>query len=235
MMTIPAGSKSGDGNHPWSGRDHGSLTYGLALFGLIGAAAATVAVGQLRRTMRWFSTQLDESQSHTSWKRAGSSSFGNHKQKTWNKCDRRMQEEYEEEMERVERIKRVQSVFNRERSKNRKRYESWTDNTTDAYQSFQRDDWYWKTDSSYKDRYTNFRYATKDSGDYLMSHHYSVLGLDRSRSEPYSDTEIKNAFRAKAMEYHPDQNQDNKDVAEAKFKEVMMSYEAIKSERSQVC
>lgn len=43
-MTIPAGSKSGDGNHPWSGRDHGSLTYGLALFGLIGAAAATVAV-----------------------------------------------------------------------------------------------------------------------------------------------------------------------------------------------
>ncbi|XP_064982986.1 uncharacterized protein LOC135623677 isoform X2 [Musa acuminata AAA Group] len=221
MMTIPAGSKSGDGNHPWSGRDHGSLTYGLALFGLIGAAAATVA--------------LDESQSHTSWKRAGSSSFGNHKQKTWNKCDRRMQEEYEEEMERVERIKRVQSVFNRERSKNRKRYESWTDNTTDAYQSFQRDDWYWKTDSSYKDRYTNFRYATKDSGDYLMSHHYSVLGLDRSRSEPYSDTEIKNAFRAKAMEYHPDQNQDNKDVAEAKFKEVMMSYEAIKSERSQVC
>lgn len=45
--------------------------------------------------------KLDESQSHTSWKRAGSSSFGNHKQKTWNKCDRRMQEEYEEEMERV--------------------------------------------------------------------------------------------------------------------------------------
>ncbi|RWW02559.1 hypothetical protein GW17_00034345 [Ensete ventricosum] len=85
-MTIPARSKSGDGNHTWPGRDYGSLTYGLALFGLIGAAAATIAVmaiplsylffgvllstigiqehylrfrvGQLRRTMRWFSTQV---------------------------------------------------------------------------------------------------------------------------------------------------------------------------------
>ncbi|ONK57238.1 uncharacterized protein A4U43_C10F18020 [Asparagus officinalis] len=39
------------------------------------------------------------------------------------------------------------------------------------------------------------------------------------------------AFRAKAMEYHPDQNQGNKEAAEAKFKEVMVSYEAIKLER----
>lgn len=66
---------------------------------------------------------------------------------------------------------------------------------------------------------------------YAMSRHYSILGLDRSRSEPFSDAEIKNAFRRKAMEYHPDQNQNNKEVAEAKFKEVMDSYEAIKSER----
>lgn len=64
-----------------------------------------------------------------------------------------------------------------------------------------------------------------------MSHHYSVLGLSRSRSEPFSDAEIKTAFRRKAMEYHPDQNQNNKEDAEAKFKEVMISYEAIKLER----
>lgn len=69
---------------------------------------------------------------------------------------------------------------------------------------------------------------------------------------------LQSAFRAKALEYHPDQNQDNKgdkslysvdyyylifscaylhitldatDAAEAKFKEVLTSYEAIKSER----
>jgi len=42
---------------------------------------------------------------------------------------------------------------------------------------------------------------------------------------------FQNAFRRKAMEYHPDQNQNNKEVAEAKFKEVMDSYEAIKLER----
>ncbi|CAN6334608.1 unnamed protein product [Urochloa humidicola] len=53
----------------------------------------------------------------------------------------------------------------------------------------------------------------------------------RSRSEPFSDAEIKDAFRRKAMEYHPDQNQNNKEAAEAKFKEIMDSYEAIKSER----
>lgn len=53
----------------------------------------------------------------------------------------------------------------------------------------------------------------------------------RFRKTPYSDAEIKTAFRTKAKEYHPDQNQDNIEAAEAKFKEVMTSYEAIKKER----
>ncbi|KAG0446747.1 hypothetical protein HPP92_028676, partial [Vanilla planifolia] len=52
-----------------------------------------------------------------------------------------------------------------------------------------------------------------------------------SRKKPYSEDEIKIAFRTKAMECHPDQNQHNKEVAEAKFKEVLKSYEAIKTER----
>lgn len=72
---------------------------------------------------------------------------------------------------------------------------------------------------------------------------------------------MQSAFRTKAKEFHPDQNQDNKggefmkviesissikikiaisvlhvflwgaEFAETKFKEVMVSYEAIKSER----
>ncbi|OMO70891.1 hypothetical protein COLO4_28448 [Corchorus olitorius] len=163
-----------------------------------------------------------------------------------------MQEEYEEEMERVvssilyvfairllatcsaaqERIRRMQSVFNRERNKYRRGYESWRENGAGAYhQHFQRDDWYWKADTSYRDQRTNYRPPQRNSASYPLSHHYTVLGLDRSRGKPYTEDEIKKAFRAKAKQFHPDQNQDNKEVAEAKFKEVMTSYEAIKQER----
>ncbi|XP_043712140.1 dnaJ homolog subfamily C member 3 homolog isoform X3 [Telopea speciosissima] len=131
-----------------------------------------------------------------------------------------------------ERIRRMQSLFNRERNKYKRSYERWRENDPGAYhQHFQRDDWYWTTDTSYKQQRANSRATPQESGNYSLSHHYSVLGLDRWRTTPYTDTEIKRAFRAKAMQYHPDQNRDNKEAAEAKFKEVLMSYEAIKSER----
>ncbi|KAJ6304749.1 hypothetical protein OIU78_020339 [Salix suchowensis] len=108
-----------------------------------------------------------------------------------------MQEAYEEEMERVvsfchERVRRMQSVFNRERNKFKRDYERWRENGPGAYhQHFQRDDWYWNTDSSFRDQRTNFRRTPRDSGSYPLSHHYSVLGLDRSRTEPYTEAEIK--------------------------------------------
>lgn len=76
----------------------------------------------------------------------------------------------------------MQSVFNRERNKYKRSYESWRENDHGSYQyhqHFQRDDWYWKTDTSYKDRRTNSRATPRDSGNYSLSHHYSVLGLDR--------------------------------------------------------
>ncbi|RWW71736.1 hypothetical protein BHE74_00020547 [Ensete ventricosum] len=57
-MTIPARSKSGDGNRTWPGRDYGSLTYGLALFGLIGAAAATIAVMAIPLSYLFFGVLL---------------------------------------------------------------------------------------------------------------------------------------------------------------------------------
>ncbi|TYH72140.1 hypothetical protein ES332_D05G234300v1 [Gossypium tomentosum] len=135
-------------------------------------------------------------------------------------------------MERVERIRRMQSVFNRERNKYRRSYESWRENGPGAYhQHYQRDDWYWKAEAQFRDQRTNFRQPQRDSASYPLSHHYSVLGLDRSRTQPYTEDEIKTAFRAKAKQFHPDQNQNNKEAAEAKFKEVMTSYEAIKQER----
>lgn len=216
-------------------RERAAAGWGVLIFGLIGAAATIGAVTQLRRSFEWFYTQLNRSQSV--WRNSTDSSGhrgGGYREEVWRRYKRRMQEEHEEEMERVERIRRMQSVFNREREKYKRSYDNWRQNGPDPYQYhqyYQRDDWYWKTDTSHKDQRTNSRSTPQDSGKYSMSHHYSVLGLDRSRAQPYSEAEIKSAFRIKAKQFHPDQNQDNKEAAEAKFKEVMASYEAIKLER----
>eukprot|EP00262_Sarcandra_glabra_P019734 TRINITY_DN7584_c0_g1_i3.p1 TRINITY_DN7584_c0_g1~~TRINITY_DN7584_c0_g1_i3.p1 ORF type:complete len:235 (-),score=35.63 TRINITY_DN7584_c0_g1_i3:339-1043(-) len=202
----------------------------ILVFGLIGATATTLMVGRFRRTYDWVYTQLNRSES--SWRHATSSSnCTSFKEEAWNRYNRRMQE-YEEEMQRVERIRRMQSIFNAERNKYKRSYENWRDNGSGAYQHFQRDDWYWKTDTSYRYGRANSQSTPRDNGSYSLSHHYSVLGLDRSRQKPYSDAEIKAAFRTKAKKYHPDQNQNNREAAETKFKEVMMSYDAIKLERT---
>lgn len=53
--------------------------------------------------------------------------------------------------------------------------------------------------------------------------YYKVLGVDRNAS----DDDIKKAYRALAMKYHPDRNSDNPE-AEAKFKEISEAYEVFK-------
>ncbi|KAA8528432.1 hypothetical protein F0562_035787 [Nyssa sinensis] len=234
-MKKDGADKRNQGNPwPYQEKEGDMKLWGIFLFGLIGATATTLAVGQLRRTVDWFYTQLTRSQS--SWKGTTGGSFRtSFQEEAWKRYNRRMQEEYEEEMERVERIRRMQSVFNRERNKYKRSYESWRENDSGAFhQHFQRDDWYWKADTSYRDRRANFRETPRDSASCPLSHHYSVLGLNRLRTKPYTDDEIKTAFRAKAMKFHPDQNQDNKEAAEVKFKEVMTSYEAIKLERKSI-
>ncbi|KAH1065497.1 hypothetical protein J1N35_030484 [Gossypium stocksii] len=215
-------------NRAYKGKEEDPKLWGLFLFGLIGATATTFAVSQLRRSVDWMFAQLARSQSS----QRGGSFRTSFQEEAWRRYNRRLQEEYEEEMERVERIRRMQSVFNRERNKYRSSYESWRENGPGAYhQHYQRDDWYWKAEAQFRDQRTNFRQPQRDSASYPLSHHYSILGLDRSRTQPYTDDEIKTAFRAKAKQFHPDQNQNNKEAAEAKFKEVMTSYEAIKQER----
>ncbi|XP_019152584.1 PREDICTED: uncharacterized protein LOC109149320 [Ipomoea nil] len=204
--------------------------WGILVFGLIGATATTFAVTQLRWTVDLVYSQLGRSQS--AWKRKGSRSYRtSFQEEAWKRYNRRMREEYEEEMERVERIRRMQNVFNRERNKYKTSYERWAENGGAYHQHFERNDWYWKADTSYRYQGTNFREPHQANTGYSLSHHYSVLGLDRSRTKPYTDDEIKIAFRTKAKKFHPDQNPDNKDIAEAQFKEVMKSYEAIKLER----
>lgn len=57
--------------------------------------------------------------------------------------------------------------------------------------------------------------------------YYEVLGVSKAASAD----EIKKAYRKLAMKYHPDQNLNNKEEAEAKFKEVSEAYEILKDEQ----
>ena len=62
-----------------------------------------------------------------------------------------------------------------------------------------------------------------------MNDPYSILGVSRTAT----DDEIKKAYRSLSRKYHPDANinNPNKDVAEAKFKEIQQAYQKIMHER----
>jgi len=53
--------------------------------------------------------------------------------------------------------------------------------------------------------------------------YYKILGIEKTASPE----EIKKAYRTLAKKFHPDVNQDNKEAAEAKFKEISESYEVL--------
>lgn len=50
---------------------------------------------------------------------------------------------------------------------------------------------------------------------------YKILGLSNTASA----LEIKKAYKKLALQWHPDKNQDNKEAAEEKFREVAEAYE----------
>uniref|UniRef100_M1A1L9 Heat shock protein binding protein n=1 Tax=Solanum tuberosum TaxID=4113 RepID=M1A1L9_SOLTU len=185
------GNEEGDEDNrgkPYQEKDEMKL-WGIFVFALIGATATTFAVTQLRSTVDFVYSQSAQRS------RAGGSFRTSFQEEAWKRYNCRMREEYEEEMERVERIRRMQSVFNRERNKHKRSYESWQENGQSAYhQHFQRNDWYWKADTSFRDRGTNFREAPRANASNPLSHDYSVLGLDRSRTKPYTDDEIKDSL-----------------------------------------
>lgn len=53
--------------------------------------------------------------------------------------------------------------------------------------------------------------------------YYEVLGVSKSAS----DSELKAAYRKKALEWHPDRHQSDKKTAETKFKEINEAYEVL--------
>ncbi|ERE86577.1 putative dnaJ subfamily B member 2-like protein [Cricetulus griseus] len=56
-----------------------------------------------------------------------------------------------------------------------------------------------------------------------MASYYEILDIPRSASPD----DIKKAYRKKALQWHPDKNPDNKELAEKKFKEVAEAYEVL--------
>lgn len=61
----------------------------------------------------------------------------------------------------------------------------------------------------------------------MAKNYYETLGVDQKAGAD----EIKKAYRKLAMKFHPDQNKDNPEEAEAKFKEISEAYEVLKDEQ----
>jgi len=53
--------------------------------------------------------------------------------------------------------------------------------------------------------------------------YYQILGVAKDADE----NELKKAYRKQAMKWHPDKNQDNKEAAEAKFKDISEAFEVL--------
>ncbi|KAL2651742.1 hypothetical protein R1flu_019870 [Riccia fluitans] len=149
---------------------------------------------------------------------------------------------WEQHLREMERIRRVQQSFEQERRRARKDrdYDPWQE----AEGFSQTWEWRWEGGRWVWQRHTQQRWTEGDrrwaddesrwqrnQSDFHPSlkssrHHYIVLGLDPSKK--YTDAEIKAAFRAKAMQYHPDRNQTNKEDTAEKFRQVTEAYNALK-------
>ena len=59
-----------------------------------------------------------------------------------------------------------------------------------------------------------------------MTDYYSILGVTKNASS----NDIKKAYKKSALKHHPDRNPDNKQDAEAKFKEISKAYQVLSDE-----
>ncbi|KAL2653149.1 hypothetical protein R1flu_021277 [Riccia fluitans] len=155
---------------------------------------------------------------------------------------------WEEHVEEMERLRRRQEAFERERMRTKRNYESWQERHGDKWEwRWHGNRWEWQGEAERRraaegrDEWWRDKYGQKSesrtrsaAGPSPLSkgQYYAALGLDVTRSPPYTEAEIKAAFRAKAMEFHPDQNQGNEEAAEEKFRHVMEAYNALRSKSS---
>ena len=63
----------------------------------------------------------------------------------------------------------------------------------------------------------------------MKEDYYDILGVSKSASS----SEIKKAYRKKAIEFHPDKNPDDK-IAEANFKKAAEAYEVLGNQEKKV-
>ncbi|KAL3700056.1 hypothetical protein R1sor_018078 [Riccia sorocarpa] len=151
---------------------------------------------------------------------------------------------WEQHLREMERIRRVQQAFENEKRRARRNrdYDAWQEAEAQGFS--QTWEWRWEGgrwvgqrqtqqrwtegDRRWADEESQWRRTESDFHPSLKSsrHHYIVLGLDPSKN--YTEAEIKAAFRAKAMVYHPDRNQTNKEEAAEKFRQVTEAYNALK-------
>ncbi|KAL3684944.1 hypothetical protein R1sor_002966 [Riccia sorocarpa] len=152
---------------------------------------------------------------------------------------------WEEHVEEMERLRRRQEAFERERMRTKRNYESWHERHGDKWEwRWHGNRWEWQGEAERRhaaegrDEWWRDKYGKKTGSQagsqatpspLSKAQHYAALGLDVTRSKPYTQAEIKAAFRAKAMEFHPDQNQGNEEAAEEKFRHVMEAYSALRS------
>ena len=67
----------------------------------------------------------------------------------------------------------------------------------------------------------SFDESWKGFEDSKRKDYYKILGISKTSSM----AEIKRAYKKLALQFHPDKNVDNREEAEAKFREVAAAYE----------
>ena len=140
-----------------------------------------------------------------------------------------------------ERIRRVKEAFAREKVSQANSYNVWHERRGDKWDwKWEGDRWEWngeeQRERAQKEQDWQRNEEKKHMNSYellkraRLAYHFTVLGLDATRPQPYSDADIKAAFRLKAFEYHPDQNPGNVQTAEVKFRQLLESYHLLKSQ-----
>jgi len=146
-----------------------------------------------------------------------------------------------DEQQRTERIRRVKEAFAKEKVSQANAYNAWQERRGDKWDwKWEGNRWEWKGEEQRERAQKEQEWQRKEEKKHMnsyellkrarLAYHFTVLGLDATRAQPYSDADIKAAFRSKAFEYHPDQNPGNAQMAEVKFRQLLESYHLLKSQ-----